>query len=40
MNFMKDTKSIEVKIKFTEHNRDKKLPFYATEGSAGMDLSE
>ena len=39
MNFMKDTKSIEVKIKFTEHNRDKKLPFYATEGSAGMDLS-
>lgn len=31
--------NIEVKIKFTEHNTEKKLPFYATAGSAGMDLS-
>ena len=28
----------EVKIKFLENNKEKKLPFYATEGSAGMDL--
>ncbi len=29
---------IDVKIKFLENNKEKKLPFYATEGSAGMDL--
>jgi dUTP pyrophosphatase len=29
---------IDVKIKFMENNIEKKLPFYATEGSAGMDL--
>lgn len=29
---------IDVKIKFMENNKEKKLPFYATEGSAGMDL--
>lgn len=31
--------NIDIKIKFLEHNKDKKQPFYATEGSAGMDLS-
>lgn len=31
--------NIDIKIKFLEHNKEKKLPFYATEGSAGMDLS-
>ena len=29
---------VDVKIKFLENNKEKKLPFYATEGSAGMDL--
>lgn len=29
---------LEVKIKFLENNKEKKLPFYATDGSAGMDL--
>lgn len=29
---------IDVKIKFLENNKEKKLPFYATGGSAGMDL--
>ena len=31
--------NIDIKIKFLEHNKDKKQPFYATEGSAGMDLA-
>lgn len=31
--------NIEVKIKFLENNTEKKMPFYATEGSAGMDLT-
>ncbi len=31
--------NIEVKIKFLDNNKEKKLPFYATEGSAGMDLT-
>ena len=30
---------VEVKIKFLDNNTEKKLPFYATEGSAGMDLT-
>ena len=30
---------VEVKIKFLENNIEKKLPFYATKGSAGMDLT-
>ncbi len=30
---------IEVKIKFLDNNKEKKLPFYATSGSAGMDLT-
>ena len=30
---------VDVKIKFLETNKDKNLPFYATEGSAGMDLT-
>ena len=30
---------IEVKIKFLENNTEKKVPFYATAGSAGMDLT-
>ena len=29
---------MNVKIKFLEHNQIKKLPVYATEGSAGMDF--
>ena len=29
---------VDVKIKFLDNNKEKKLPFYATEGSAGMDL--
>lgn len=29
---------VNIKIKFLENNTEKKLPFYATEGSAGMDL--
>ena len=31
--------SVEVKIKFLENNKEKTLPLYATEGSAGMDLT-
>ena len=31
--------NIEIKIKILEHNKEKKKPFYATEGAAGMDLS-
>lgn len=30
---------IDIKIKFLEHNTERKMPFYATEGSAGMDLT-
>ena len=30
---------INVKIKFLENNKEHKLPFYATKGSAGMDLT-
>lgn len=30
---------VNVKIKFLENNTEKKLPFYATKGSAGMDLT-
>ena len=30
---------IDVKIKFLDNNKERKLPFYATEGSAGMDLT-
>lgn len=30
---------IDVKIKFLDNNKEKKLPLYATEGSAGMDLT-
>lgn len=29
----------DIKIKFLETNREKVLPFYATPGSAGMDLT-
>ena len=32
-------KNIDIKIKFLEHNKDKKQPFYATDGAAGMDLA-
>ncbi len=32
-------KDIDIKIKFLEHNKDKKQPFYATDGAAGMDLA-
>ena len=31
-------KNVEVKIKFLDNNTERKMPFYATEGSAGMDL--
>jgi len=30
---------VDVKIKFLENNTEKKMPFYATPGSAGMDLT-
>jgi len=30
---------IDVKIKFLDNNKERKLPFYATEGSAGMDIT-
>ena len=30
---------VNVKIKFLENNKEKKRPFYATKGSAGMDLT-
>ena len=30
---------VNVKIKFLENSTEKKLPFYATSGSAGMDLT-
>ena len=30
---------IDVKIKFLDNNKERKLPFYATDGSAGMDLT-
>ncbi|MBO5743322.1 MAG: dUTP diphosphatase [Clostridia bacterium] len=30
---------VEIKIKFLENNKEKKLPFYATSGAAGMDLT-
>ena len=30
---------IDIKIKFLEHNTERKMPFYATPGSAGMDLT-
>ena len=32
-------KQIEVEIRFLDNNTEKKLPFYATPGSAGMDLT-
>jgi len=28
----------EINIKFLDNNKEKEVPFYATEGSAGMDL--
>lgn len=31
-------KTADIKIKFLEHNTEKTVPFYATKGSAGMDL--
>ncbi len=31
-------KNAEIKIKFLDNNKEKQVPFYATEGSAGMDL--
>lgn len=31
-------KTAEIKIKFLENNVEKTVPFYATSGSAGMDL--
>ena len=30
--------SANINIKFLENNKEKQIPFYATEGSAGMDL--
>lgn len=32
-------KNVEIKIKFLDNNKERKLPFYATSGSAGMDLT-
>ena len=31
--------TVDVKIKFLETNKEKTVPFYATSGSAGMDLT-
>lgn len=30
--------NVNIKIKFLENNTEKQVPFYATKGSAGMDL--
>ena len=30
---------IKVKVKFLDNNKEKTAPFYATPGSAGMDLT-
>jgi dUTP pyrophosphatase len=30
---------VEVNIKFLENNKEKKVPFYASSGAAGMDLT-
>ena len=30
---------VEVNIKFLDNNKEKKVPFYASQGAAGMDLS-
>lgn len=30
---------LDVKIKLLDNNKEKRLPFYATDGSAGMDLT-
>ncbi len=32
-------KNVEINIKFLDNNIERKLPFYATKGSAGMDLT-
>lgn len=34
-----EMEKLDVKIKLLDNNKEKKLPFYATEGSAGMDLT-
>lgn len=31
--------NVKVNIKFLDNNKEKKIPFYATDGSAGMDLT-
>jgi len=31
--------NVKINIKFLDNNKEKKLPFYATNGSAGMDLT-
>lgn len=31
--------NVEVNIKFLENNKERKVPFYATKGAAGMDLT-
>jgi len=31
--------NVEINIKFLDNNKERKLPFYATKGSAGMDLT-
>ena len=31
--------NVQVKIKVLDNNKEKKLPFYATDGAAGMDLT-
>lgn len=36
---MNNSEKLQVKIKFWDNNKQQKMPFYATSGSAGMDLT-
>ncbi len=36
---MNNSEKLQVKIKFLDNNKQQKMPFYATSGSAGMDLT-
>lgn len=36
---MNNSEKLQVKIKFLDSNKQQKMPFYATSGSAGMDLT-
>ena len=36
---MNNSEKLQVKIKFLDNNKQQKMPFYATSGSAGIDLT-